>query len=48
MRVRSGEPGALPWVVGLAVLATILTAVSSRFLGITRPSVAGKPNTPGS
>src|SRR3954469_24876884 len=31
-RLRSGEPGALPSLLGLVVLAAIFTAVSSRFL----------------
>ncbi|HSY16592.1 MAG TPA: ABC transporter permease [Jatrophihabitantaceae bacterium] len=32
-RIRSGEPGALPSVLGLIVLALIFSQVSSRFLG---------------
>jgi D-xylose transport system permease protein len=32
-RIRSGEPGALPSVLGLVVLAVIFSQVSSRFLG---------------
>src|SRR3954468_4933788 len=31
-RLRSGEPGALPSLLGLVVLAAIFTVVSSRFL----------------
>ena len=32
-RIRSGEPGALPSILGLVVLAIIFSQVSSRFLG---------------
>src|SRR3954453_11875483 len=33
-RLRSGEPGALPSIVGLILLAAIFTAVSPRFLAL--------------